>query len=133
MLKVFQEDVPLSGVPLSISCFDGSGVLCVDQLLALINFEVPIGCSRSSSFGIIVNWKINEANSPDVGALSNPSVCWINVPIKIAAPRSVNVEGALYTRVVKSSFIISITPPVISFSSLRVTKTCLNNATVLLV
>ena len=75
ILKVFQGDVPLSGVPLSIGCFGTSGVLCVDQSLALINFGVPIGSLRSSSFGIIVNWKINVANSPEVGALSNPSVC----------------------------------------------------------
>ncbi len=75
ILKVFQGDVPLSGIPLSIGFFRTSGVLCVDQSFALINFGVPIGCSRSSSFGIIVNWKINDANSPDVGALSNPSVC----------------------------------------------------------
>ncbi len=44
ILKVFQGDVPLSDVLLSISCFSGLGVLCVDQLLALINFGVPIGC-----------------------------------------------------------------------------------------
>ena len=75
ILKVFQGDVPLSGVPLSISCFGCSGVLCVDQLLALINFGVLIGCCKSSSFGIIVNCDINAANSPEVGALSNPSVC----------------------------------------------------------
>ncbi len=75
ILNVFQGDVPLSGVPLSIGCFGGSGVLCVDQLLALTNFGVPISSSRSSSFGIIVNWEINAANSPEVGALSNPSVC----------------------------------------------------------
>jgi len=55
MLKVFQGDVLLSDVPLSIGCFDGSGVLCVDQLLALTNFGVPMGSSRSSFFGIIVN------------------------------------------------------------------------------
>src|SRR6266540_735508 len=133
ILKVFQGDVLLSGVPLSIGCFGGSGVLCVSQLLALINFGVLIGCCKSSSFGIIVNCDINAANSPEVGALLNPSVCWINVPIKIAAPCSVNVGGALYTNIVKSSFIISIIPPVSSFSSLRLAKTCLNNATVLLV
>ncbi len=75
ILKVFQGDFPLSGVPLSIGCFGGSGVLCVDQWLALVNLGVPIGSSRSSFFGIIVNWEINDANSPDVGALSNPSVC----------------------------------------------------------
>ncbi len=75
ILKVSQEDVPLSGVPLSIGCFDGLRVLCVDQLLALVNFGVPIGCLRSSSFGIIVYCDINAANSPEVGALSNPSVC----------------------------------------------------------
>src|SRR6266498_1505548 len=75
ILNVFQGDVPLSGVPLSIGCFGSSGILCVDQLLALTNFGVPIGSSRSSSFGITVNWEINAANSSEVGALSNPSVC----------------------------------------------------------
>ncbi len=118
---------------LSIGCFGGSGVLCVNQLLALINFGVPISSLRSSSFGIIVNYDINVANSPEVGARSNPSVCWINVPTKMAAPHSVKVGGCLYTNVVKSSFIISIIPPVSSLSSLRLAKTCLNNATVLLV
>ena len=75
ILNVFQGDVPLSGVSLSIGCVGCSEVLCVDQLLALTNFGVPIGSSRFSSFGIIVNWEINAANSPEVGALSNPSVC----------------------------------------------------------
>ena len=81
----------------------------------------------------MVYTEINSANSPEVGALSNLLVYWINVLIKIAAPHSVSVRGYLYTNVVKSSFIISIIPSVSSFSSLRVTKTCLNNATVLLV
>src|SRR6266542_4533112 len=67
ILKVFQGDVPLSGIPLLIDFFNGSGVLCVDQLLALVNFEVPIGSSRSSSFGIIVYSEINSANSHEVG------------------------------------------------------------------
>src|SRR6266542_243108 len=74
ILNVFQGDVPLSGVPLSIGCFGNSGVLCVDQLLALINFGVLISSLRSSSFDIMVNWEINAANSPEVEALSNPSV-----------------------------------------------------------
>src|SRR6266542_2742449 len=133
ILKVFQGDVPLSGVPLSIGYFGGSGVLYVDQLLALVNFGIPISSSRSSSFGIIVYNEINSTNSSEIGALSNLLVCCINVPIKIAAPRSINVGGYLYTNIVKSSFIISIIPPVNSFSSLRATKICLNNAIVLLV
>ncbi len=95
ILKVFQEDVPLSGVLLTISSFNSSEVLCVAQLLALVNFGVPIGSSRSSSFSIIVYSEINSANSPEVGALSNPLVFWINVLIKIAAPLSVNVRGYL--------------------------------------
>ena len=73
--KVFQRDVPLSGVLITISCFDSLGVWCVDQLLALVNFGVPISFSRSSSFGIIVYNEINSANSPEVGALSNLLVC----------------------------------------------------------
>src|SRR6266540_854844 len=133
ILKVFQGDVPLSGIPLSIGCLGGSGVLCVDQSFALINFGVPIGSLRSSFSGNTVNCDINAANSPEVGALSNPSVCWINIPIKIAAPRSVSIRGYLYTNVIKSSLIISIIPSVSSFSSLRLAKTCLNSATVLLV
>src|SRR6266542_42758 len=133
ILKVFQGDILLSDVLLSIDCFSGSGVLCVDQLLVLVNFGVPISSSRSSSFGIMVYSKISSASSPDVGALSNPSVRWINVLIKIAAPYSINVGGYLYTNVIKSSFIILIIPPVSSFSSLRLAKTCLNSATILLV
>jgi len=88
------------------------------QLLALVNFGVPISSLRSSSFGIIVYTEINLATSPTVGALINPSVFWINVLIKIAASHSVTVRGALYTKVVKSSFIISMIPPVRPFSSL---------------
>ena len=105
----------------------------MDQLLALINFGVPISSSRLSSFGIMVYSEISSANSPDVGALSNPSVCWINDPIKIAAPHSDNVGGCLYTNVVNSSFIISMIPLESFLSSLRAAKTCLNNTTVLLV
>src|SRR6266540_7372477 len=55
ILKVFQGEVPLSGVSLSIGCFGASGILCVDQLLALLNFGVPIGSLRSSPVGMIVN------------------------------------------------------------------------------
>ncbi len=47
----------------------------MNQLLALINFGVPIGVSKSSSFGIMVYTDINSANSSEVGALSNPLVC----------------------------------------------------------
>ncbi len=123
----------LFSIRLSTGCFDDSGVLCVDQLLALVNFEVPISSLRSSFFGKMVYCDINAANSSEVGALSNPSVFWINVPIKIAASHSVNIGGYLYTNVVKSSFIISIIPPVNFFSSLTLAKTCLNSAMVLLV
>ncbi len=105
----------------------------MNQLLALVNFGIPISSSRSSSFGIIVYIEINSANSPEVGAFSNLLVCWINVLIKIAAPHSVNVGGYLYTNIVKSSFIILTIPSISSFSSLRSTKTCLNKAIVLLV
>ncbi len=55
ILKVFQGDVSLSDVSLLIGCFSSSGVLCVDQLLVLTNFGVPMGSSKSSFFGIIVN------------------------------------------------------------------------------
>jgi len=72
---------------------------------------------RSSSFGIIIYTEINSATSSAISVLINPSVFWISVPIKIAAPRLVTVRGALYTKVVKSSFIISIIPPVRPFSS----------------
>ena len=47
----------------------------MNQLLALVNFEVPISASKSSSFGIMVYIDINSANSPEVDALSNPLVC----------------------------------------------------------
>ena len=133
ILKVFQGDVPLSDVLLSIGCFDSSGILWIDQLLALVNFGIPISSSKSFFFSIIVYCDISAANSPEIGALSNPSVYWINVLIKIAASHSISVRGYLYTNIVKSSFIISIIPPVSSFSSLRLAKTCLNSATVLLV
>ena len=73
------------------------------------------------------------ATSSDDGALSKLLVFWINVLIKIAAPHSVTVEGALYTRVVKSSFIISRIPSVRPFSSLIAVIVYLNNATILLV
>ncbi len=77
--------------------------------------------------------EINSITSLDEGALSNLLVFWINVPRKIAAPYSVTVGDILYTKVVNSSFIISIIPSVRSFSSFKVAKTCLNNTTVLLV
>ena len=103
------------------------------QLLALMNFEVPSGSLRSSSFDIIVYTEINSTTSPDEGALSNLLVFWINVLIKIAASYSVTVGGALYTKVINNLFIISRIPPVRPFSSFKVAKTCLNNAIVLLV
>ncbi len=129
--KVFQGNVLLSGVLLVSSVSVSLGVDVDAQLLALVNFEIPISSLRSSSFGIIVYTKINSTTSPDVDALINPSVFWISVSIKIAAPRSVTVRGALYTKVVKSSFIILMIPLVKPFSSLIVAITYLNNATVL--
>ncbi len=81
----------------------------------------------------MVYYDINAANSPEVGVLSNPSVCWINILIKIVASHSVNVGGYLYTNVVRSSFIISIIPPISFLSFLRLAKTCLNSAMILLV
>jgi len=39
--------------------------------------------------------EINLTILPDEGALSNPLVFWINVPIKIAASRSVTVGDTL--------------------------------------
>jgi len=131
--KVFQEDVSLLGVLLVSPVLVNLRVDVDAQLLALVNFGVSISSLRSSSFGIIVYTEINLATSPVVDALINPSVFWINVSIKIAASRSVIVEGALYTRVVKSSFIISMISSVKPFSSFIVAITCLNNATVLLV
>ena len=59
----------------------------------------------SSSFSIMVYIEINSANSPEVGALSNPLVCWTNVLIKIAAPLSVNVGGYLYTNITNFSYL----------------------------
>ncbi len=82
---------------------------------------------------MMIYTEINSANSPEVGALSNPLVYWISVPINIAAPHSVSVREYLYTNIIKNSFIISIILPVISFSFLRATKTYLNNAIVLLI
>ncbi len=122
--KVFQEDVLLSGVLLVSSVSVGLGVDVDIQLLALVNFGVPISSLRSSFFGIIVYTEINSATFPDIGALINPSVFWISVSIKIAASRSITVRGALYTKVVKSSFIISMIPLVRPFSSLIVAITC---------
>ncbi len=98
-----------------------------------MNFGVPFSSLKSSSFGRIIYTEINFTTSPDEGALSNSLVFWINMLIKIATLHSVTVRDALYTKVVNSSFIISRIPPVRPFSSFRATKTCLNNATVLLV
>ena len=53
--------------------------------------------------------------------------------MKITAPHSVIVGGALYMKVVNSSFIISKIPLVSPFSSFSIANTCLNNVTVLLV
>ena len=131
--KVFQEDVLLSGVLLELGLLLGSGVSLVSQSLAFLNFGVSFSSWRSSFFDTIVYIKINLANSPDEGVLSNPLVFWIKVLIKIAASHSVTVRDALYTKVVNNSFIISRIPPVRLFSSFKVTKTCLNNTTVLLV
>ncbi len=77
--------------------------------------------------------EINSATSPDEGTLSKPLVFWTNVLMKIAAPPLVIVRGALYTKVVRSSFIISMIPPVRPFFSFRATNTCLNSVTVLVV
>ncbi len=74
---------------------DGSGVVTDGHSLALINFGVPSSSWRSSSFGRIVYTEINLTILPDEGALSNPLVFWINVPIKIAASRSVTVGDTL--------------------------------------
>jgi len=41
ILKIFQEDVPLSGVLLELDLLTGSGILANGQLLALVNFGVP--------------------------------------------------------------------------------------------
>ncbi len=109
----------------------GLGVNVDAHLLALINFRVPMGSLRLSSFGIIVYTEINLATSPTVGALINPSVFWINVLIKTATPLSVTVRGTLYMKIVKSLFIISMIPLVRPFSSFIVAIICLNNATVL--
>ena len=42
MPRVFQGNVPLSGVLLKLDLLVSSEVLYVDQLLALVNFGVPI-------------------------------------------------------------------------------------------
>ncbi len=72
--KVFQEDIPLSGVLLELGLFVSPEIVSDDQLLALTNFRIPIGSWRSSSFGRIVYTKINSATSPDEDVLSNPLV-----------------------------------------------------------
>ena len=89
------------------------------HLLALTNCRVSSGFLRLFSFGIIIYTEINSTTSPNKGALSNPLVFWINVLMKIAAPRSVTVGDALYTKIVNSSFIILIIPPVRPFFSLK--------------
>jgi len=67
--KVFQKDILLSGI-LLVSPVSVSLRVNVDaQLLALVNFGVPIDSLRSLSFGIIVYTEINSATSPTVGAL----------------------------------------------------------------
>ncbi len=86
-----------------------------------------------SSFGIIIYTDINSATSPDESTLSNPLVFYIKVLRKIAAPRSVIIESALYTNVVNSSFIISIISLVKPFSFFIATITCFNNTVILTV
>ncbi len=110
-----------------------SEIIADAQLLALTNFGIPSDSLRSFSLGIIVYTEINSTTSFDEGTLSNLLVFWINVLIKIFASHSVTVGGALYTKVVNNSFIISRIPLVRPFSSFKVTKTYLNNATILLV
>ncbi len=116
---------------LLIVIFSCSGISRGAQFLALTNFEVPTSFFKSPSLGTIVYSKINSAVSPNESALSNPFVLWINVSIKIAAPHSDTVEHALYSKIIKSSFIISIIPLIRFFSSFIAAITCLNNATVL--
>jgi len=69
--RVFQGDVPLSGILLIFSLLVGLRVDPDVQLLALTNLGVPSGFLRSSSLGTIVYTEINSATSPDEGALSN--------------------------------------------------------------
>jgi len=133
ILRVFQEDVSLSGVLLISDLLVGWGVVFGTQSLAFLNFRISFSSWRSSFFSIIIYTEINSATSPDEGALSNLLVFWINVLIKIATSHSVTVRGTLYTKVVNNLFIISRILSVRPFSSFRVIKTYLNNATVLLV
>ncbi len=82
---------------------------------------------------MIVYNKINSATFSDKDALTNLLVFWINVPKKIATPRSVTVGGALYIKIVNSSFIISIIPLIRPFSFFIAAKICFNNTTILTV
>jgi len=129
--RVFQRNVSLSEVLFIIIFLDSSGVLLNIQLLALANFGVPCDSFKSLWSGITVYIEVSLAVSPDVDVLSNPFVLWINVSMKITAPHSDTVRDALYIKIVKSSFIISIIPLMSCFSSFRMANTCLNNAMIL--
>jgi len=130
--SVFQGDVPLLGVLLSV-IFDFLEVIGGIQSLALVNFRVSFDSLKSSFFGNMVYIEINLATSPDESALSNPFIFWISIPIKITAPHSDTIRGILYTKVVKSSFIISTIPSVRLFSSFNITKTYFSNTIILVV
>src|SRR6266542_830369 len=130
--RVFQGDVSLSGVLLLIT-IGFLEVIGDIQPLALVNFRIPLGSLRSFSSGNIVYTITNLPTSPIVGARSNSFIFWIKVSINITTPHSDIFGGSLYTRVIKSSLIISVIPPERYPSSFRFAITYLNNATVLAV
>ncbi len=96
-----------------------------------MNFEVSFSFFKSHPFSNIVYTKISLATLLDEGALSNPFIFWISVLIKIAAHCSDISKGTLYTKVVKSSLIISVVSPKRHPFSFMIATTCLSNITVL--
>ncbi len=98
---------------------------------ALVNFEVPLGSLRSFSFSTSVYIETNALISPKVGAYWNLLVFWNKILINITAPFSVNCGIVAYTKVVKSSLIISVIPSERCSSSFMAAITYLNNTTIL--
>ncbi len=94
MPRIFQEDIPLSGILFSIT-FSFSGVIKCIQSLALVNFGIPLDSLRSLPSGNIVYIKTNSTTFLDEGALSKLFVFWINVLIRTAVSHS-NILGILY-------------------------------------
>ena len=103
------------------------------QFFALENFRFPLGFLKSFPSGNIVYIEINSDISLNEDALLNSFVFWIKISINIIASHSDMPKGILYTRVVKSSLIISVISLERHFFSFITANTCFSNTTVLAV